>query len=371
MSSNIVAYEWPLNGTAHVAYEAGDNHIHEMVVGQDGIWRDTDVTRVAGGPELEDAILTGYTWTDGHTQQIAYVSPMNNNGHIHELVMLQGHPWSYEDIMAQPSGAPPADGLVLVGYDWKAGGTKQVVYTGQDDHIHELATGVIGMWKHTDLMQITGASLAEGTTLAAYAWETRRAKQVVFVSGDGHIHELMLAVGSTWNHSDLTDLTGAPLADGSTLAGYAWEGGDAKQVVYTGNNGNVYELVARADNKWRYVDLTSLTSAPLASGSALAGFAWETGETRQVVYVGSERHIHELRMDLNGSWTHMDLTHLTGAPAASNGVIAGHEWTSQFAKHIVFLDTGENPHIHSLLLKHGSSWQYTDLTSLTGAQPLV
>jgi hypothetical protein len=38
---------------------------------------------------------------------------------------------------------------------------------------------------------------------------------------------------------------------------------------------------------------------------------------------------------------------------------------------VVYLDTGENPHIHSLMLRHGSSWKHTDLTDLTGAQALV
>ena len=94
MPSNITAYEWPLNGTTYIAYQTGDNHIHEMAAGQDGRWRDDDITRVAGGPELEDAIITGYTWPDGRTQQIAYASSISNNGHIHELVMLQDHPWS-------------------------------------------------------------------------------------------------------------------------------------------------------------------------------------------------------------------------------------------------------------------------------------
>src|SRR5216683_1936609 len=248
MPSNITAYEWPLNGTTHIAYETGDNHIHEMAAGQDGRWRDDDITRVAGGPELEDAILTGYIWPDGH--------------------------------------------------------------------IHELSTGVTGMWRYTDLTQVTGSPLAEGETLAAYAWETRRSRQVVYSSGDGHIHELMLEVGGTWSHTDLTDFAGAPLADGSSLVGFAWEGGGTKQVIYTGNNGNIYELVAGPDNMWRYADLTSLTSSPLVDGTALAGYAWETGETKLIVYVGSDRHVHELMMDANGKgkWQHTDLTDLTGAP---------------------------------------------------------
>jgi hypothetical protein len=32
MPSNVVAYEWPLNSSIHIAYETGDNHVHEMAV---------------------------------------------------------------------------------------------------------------------------------------------------------------------------------------------------------------------------------------------------------------------------------------------------------------------------------------------------
>src|SRR5260221_257151 len=81
-------------------------------------------------------------WQAGRTQQIAYASSMNANGHIYELVMYQDHPWSVEDIMRQPIGAASADGFALVAYDWKAAGTKQLVYSGRDGHLHELSAGV-------------------------------------------------------------------------------------------------------------------------------------------------------------------------------------------------------------------------------------
>ena len=302
MASNIAAYEWQLNGTMHIGYEALDNHMHEMVIGQDQTWRDADITRVAGGPELEAAILTGYAWPAGRTQQIAYISPLSKDGHIHELVMLQDHPWSYADLMAQSIDAPPADGFALQGCALKAGGTKHVVYTGRDGHIHELSAGVIGMWKHSDLTQVTGAPLAEGALLVAYAWQAKSTRQVVYISGDGHLHELAAGAADRWSHIDLTDFTGAPVADGLALAGYAWETGETKQVVYTGNAGNIYELVAGADNAWRYTDVMSLTSAPLVAGSALAGYAWETGGTKQVVYEGNARQVHEVMTDTDGTW---------------------------------------------------------------------
>src|SRR5260370_35314689 len=111
MPSNITAYEWPLNGTTHIAYETGDNHIHEIAAGQDERWRDDDITRGAGGAELEDAIMTGYTWPDGRTRQKAHASSIRNNGHINELVMLQDHPLMYENLRDNAAGAPSAVGF--------------------------------------------------------------------------------------------------------------------------------------------------------------------------------------------------------------------------------------------------------------------
>ena len=371
MPSNIVAYEWPLNGTTHIAYQTGDNHIHEIVIGEEGLWRDSDITSIAGGPELEDAILTGSTWPDGNTQQIAYASAMNANGHIYELVMYDERPWSVEDVMGQPIGAAPADGFALAGYAWKAGGTKHIVYSGRDGHLHELSAGVTGAWEYTDLTRVTGAPLVENALLAAYAWETGKTKQVVYVSGDGHIHELMSGLDGAWKHTDLTDAAEAPLAGDSSLAAYVWERGGTRQVVYTGNNGDVYELVCGQNAVWSFADLTGLTGAPLAAGTALAGYAWETGGAKQVVYVDGNHHVYELRQALQGTWESTDLTQLLELPEASEDTIAAHEWTPQFAKHIVFLDNAKNPHIRSLMLRHGGHWQYRDVTSLTGSQSIV
>jgi len=373
MPSNIVAYEWPLGGTKQVAFTSGDDHIHEMVSGQERVWSDADVSELASAPALalEMAIMTGFAWPDGRTRQIAYVSPVDGNGHVHELVMREGNTWSYADLMDQLPGAPAADGLAIAGYAWKAHGTKQVVYTGSDSHLHELMVGVIGMWSYTDLMQLTGAPLAEGSTLAGYAWEAGGTKQVIYGSGDGHIHELVVGVGGNWGHTDLMQLTGAPLAEGSALAGYAWEAGGTKQAIYIGSDRHIYELVADRSGTWTYADLMQLTGAPLAAGSALAGYAWETGGTKQVVYVGLNRHVYELTYSAGGTWSHTDLTQLTSAPEASNELVLGYEWTAQYAKQVVYMDTRENPHIHELMLKHGSSWQHTDLTKLTGAPELV
>ena len=294
------------------------------------------------------------------------------DGHIYELVMYQDHPWSVEDIMEQHIGAAPADGFALVAFDWKVGGTKHLVYTGRDGHLHELSASVRGLWNSTDLTQTTGAPpVADATPLAAYAWEAGKSQHVVYMSEDGHLHELTSGLDGKWSHTDLMDVTGAPLAGTSALAAYAWEATGTRQVVYTGDDGNIYELVSGQQGVWTSADITSLTGAPRASGSALAAYAWETGGAKQIVYVASDRHIIELQMLQHGAWEHTDLTQLLHVPEASQDVIAAHEWTPEFAKHIVYLDTRENPRIHSLLFKHGEPWQHTDVTRATGSQTIV
>ncbi len=370
MPANVIAYEWPLDGTVHIAYQTDDNHIREVVGEASGSWRDVDVTRATGAPALENAIMAGSAWEAGGTQQIDYVSPLNSDGHVHEVVQLRGHPWSYEDLLDH-AGVPVSDGRVLAAYDWRSGGTKQVVYTTLDGHIYELAAGREGPWQRTNLTEATGAPSTEVSLLSAFAWEQSRSKHVAYISGDGHIHELTMTLGGSWSHSDLTERTGAPNANGNALAGFGWSRGSTRQIVYTGEDGHIYELVAGTDHAWRYADLTGLTSSPRVSGTALAAYAWETNDSKQVVYVSENQHIQLLQTDEGGKWTHTDLTQRTGAPVASDTLILGYEWSTQFAQHIVYLDTRENPHLQSLLLEHGSSWKHTDLTDLTGAQALV
>jgi hypothetical protein len=285
--------------------------------------------------------------------------------------MYQDHPWSLEDIMRQPIGAVPADGFALVAFDWKAAGTKHLVYTGRDGHLHELSAEMTGLWKYTDLTQATGAPLVANTLLAAYASEPDKTQQVVYISGDGHVYELMSGLDGNWKHTDLTSMTGVPLAGTTSLTAYAWEAAGTRQVVYTGNDGDLYELTCGRQGEWTFADITRLASAPLATGPALAAYAWETGNAKQVVYVDSNHHVIEMHMPLHGAWEFTDLTQLLNVPEASEDVIAAHEWTPEFANHIVYLDMLENPRIHSLLLKHGEQWQHTDVTRATGSQSIV
>lgn len=379
MLSNIAGYDWPVEGTKQVVYTTWDDHVHEMVTSGDKgdrRWRDVDITRDASAPlvPLETAILTAYAWPEGHTRQIDYVSPGESDGHVRELVMMEGKAWNYEDIMQQVPQAALADGSAIVGYSWRATGIKQVIYTGRDNHLHELSAGKIGMWRSVDLTNATGAPEPEGSALAGFAWEGGATKQVAYVTGDGHIHGLHAGQDGMWKHSDVTDATNAPVADGSVLSGYALEDsqtGGSKQYVYKGTDQHIYELSMGKAGAWRYEDLTERTEAQLAEGSALAAFPYETLREKYVAFVDLYGHIHEMVGDINGNWTRSNVTNLTNAPKADSGLLIGFTWNAQLARQILFLDTNENPHIHELMIEQGKSWQHTDLTNLTGARNMV
>ncbi len=373
MPSNIIGYEWPIDGTKHIVYVTGDDHIH-MLVEKGKRWIDTDITQSANAPTipLDVAIMTGYAWSAGRTQQIDYVSPDDSAGHIRELVQREGDAWSYEDIMSQPVSVPPADGTALVGYSWQGNSTKHVVYTSADGHIHELSAGTVGQWQYTNITQKANAPVAEGATLTAFAWEANETRHVAYISGDGHIHELIAGKDNNWQDTDVTERTHTPEASEDTpLIGYIWATQNTKNLAYITDTGRIYALTAGTDGAWKGNDIVEQTQAPKAFGSALAGFVWSTGDTQQIAYMSEDRHIQELAAGADGKWTHTDVTQATHAPLAADDSLIGFEWSSAFAKQIVYIDTAENPHIHELMLEHGSTWKHTDVTTLTGASDLV
>jgi len=59
-----------------------------------------------------------------------------------------------------------------------------------------------------------------------------------------------------------------------------------------------------------------MTAAPPAStvSTAIAGYEWKAGGSKQVVFLTANGHIHELFVSVGGSWSHVDLTQMTGAP---------------------------------------------------------
>src|SRR5690349_20383227 len=91
------------------------------------------------------------------------------------------------------------------------------------------------------------------------------------------------------------------------LCGYDWPRGGTKQLVWRDDQGQVRELVKGYESPWQSANLTELTGAPPPSGTALVGYDWSAGGTKQVVYVDAQGHVIELFVSAGDSWQWVDL----------------------------------------------------------------
>lgn len=196
---------------------------------------------------------------------------------------------------------------------------------------------------------------------------------VVYEGNNFHIYELSLPFnGAAWKLGDLTALTGAPLAAAGASLSAAGEpvayvrSDNVNAVVYRGSNNHIYEISLPLNGAaWKLGDLTALTGAPLAGWGPVA--YRRSDNVNAVVYTGVNNHIYELSLPLNGAaWKLGDLTSLTGAPAA----IASPAAYVRSDQVNAVLYRGSNEHIYEISLPfNGAAWKLGDLTTLTGAPP--
>jgi hypothetical protein len=119
-------------------------------------------------------------------------------------------------------------------------GTQQVVYRGEDGHIHQLWWDATNGWGRGDLTAVTGGPQAAGDP-SGYVHDALGTQQVVYRGEDNHIHELWWDAENGWGRGDLTDVTGAPKAAGDP-SGYVFDAQGTQHVVYRGVDGHIHEL---------------------------------------------------------------------------------------------------------------------------------
>ena len=354
---NLYGYDWPQGGTRQIAYVDGQCHVMELLLGYGDPSQSTDLTALTGAPLANGTALAAYAWSAAGTKQVIY---SDQQSHIIELFVARGSPWQWVDLTAL-TGAPPPSGSALAGYPWSAGDTKQVAYVDGQGHVIELFVAKGSLWQWVDLTVLTGAPPANDSALAGYDWPNGQTKQVVYVDGQGHVIELFVARGSPWQWVDLTALTGAPLASGSALAAYAWSAGGTKQVVYSDQQSHIIELFVAKGGLWQWVDLMALTGAPLAEQGSLTGYDWPNGQTKQVVYVDGQGHVIELFVAKGSPWQWVDLMALTGAPLLHQQPLTGYAWVWGATKQVAYVDDqGEVIELRSGL---NDKWHCFNLTA--------
>ena len=351
----LVGFDWTSAQAKQLAYISQDRHIHEFHVGNGGVWQEADLTTLTGAPLAISRFLIGYVWPQEGTKQITY---LGSEGQIHELCVSAGGTWQHSNLSAL-AGAPPAI-QITAGYSWTAGNAKQIVYVGDDSHLHELSMVAGQNWRHVDLNVLTNAPLPGSHSMVGYEWTDRCSKQLIYVARDGHVHELFCRAGSIWEHMDLTELVHAPRAV-DVMVGYEWRDARSQQIAIVSEDGHIHELYMVPGQSWQHVDLTTITSAPAAT-NILTGYAWDQGHSKQIAYVGLDGHIHELYVESGQNWRHVDLTAISHAPITPITSLVGYGWSAGNSKQVTYVDNEGN--VCELWMPYHNNWQATNLSSL-------
>lgn len=357
----LIGYEWPEGQCKQIAYLSQDHHIHELSVSMGGAWQHTNLTQTCGAPPASSRFLVGFAWPEGGTKQVAYLA---DDGHIHELwIHVQGD-WQHTDVSAL-TGAPPAI-RVSAGYSWAEGHAKNLVFVGDDHHLHELSAEAGKPWRHVDLTAITNAPLPGSYFLVGYAFSAGRSKQVTYVGQDGHLHELFVEAGGVWQHGDLTAMTAAPRAV-DLMVGYEWPEARCKQVAFVGEDSHIHELCMIAGQEWQHADLHAITNAPPAT-NALAGYAWPAGHSKHIAYIAQDGSLALLSVETGQSWQWTNLTEVAQAPSTAITSLAGYAWPAGETQQVAY--SGGDGEIYELWMPRAGQWTATNLSQMVMALPV-
>jgi len=298
--SPLAAFAFEVYHAAYVVYIDLNNRIQELQFAGDWSLIDVFPNQTSDTAPRADSPLAAFSWEKQKSTHIIYISHDGHDGqhgHVRELywVWPGTRGWQMNDLSIHTGAMLPKQGSPLAGYTFENQGTEHVIYIAQDNSIRELYYSG-GQWSSNDLSTTPGyVSPAANSPLACYVCEYENTQHVVYIGGDGDVHELYWSNG--WKHNDLTQMTGAPQpAANSALAGYAAEYEKTEHVIYIGNDGDIQELYY-SGNAWQVTDLSvsagSGATAPTA-GTPLAGYAFENQGTEHVIYIDINHQVHEL-----------------------------------------------------------------------------
>jgi hypothetical protein len=237
-------------------------------------------------------------------------------------------------------------------------------------------------WYDNDLSKIAGAPPAAGRLLGFQT--TFNAQQhIVYVGTDLHVHELLFPGSSnTWQHNDLTTLTGSPpVAAGASITNYQTTFDSQQHVDFVSGDGHLREMWF--DTSWHPHDLTADArntdpSTPLVPlTSALTGYETSFNNQQHVDFISSDGHVRELWFDISiaNRWNHHDLTAdaRRASPTMPAALVAsaldGYQTAFNSQQHVNFISG--NSHVNELWhdISQPMTWHWNDLTTASGGAP--
>ncbi|MGH2885902.1 MAG: hypothetical protein ACRDPA_24950, partial [Solirubrobacteraceae bacterium] len=175
------------------------------------------------------------------------------------------------------------------------------------------------------------------------------------VVAEPHEIELYYRLEPSWRRQDLTQTSKAPPAAGDPVC-YSWDLDGTDNVVYRGTDDHIHQLTFDGV-AWHWTDVTQAADPPPTSTVATdpAAYTFDQDRSQHIVYRGADGHIHELWS--SGTWHHHDLTVAApNAPLAASKPF-GYVWRQDDSQHVVY--RGHDNSIHELYT-HGS-WRHNDL----------
>jgi hypothetical protein len=394
---SLVSFGWEAGRSKQVFYVANDGQVHELYKIAGSSWSHAPTSSlVHSSARVGDYQLFGFAWEANHSKHVFFES---HQGPVHELSVQTD--WQDDNLgLMFPGMGQVAAGYVWEPVTWATASSKHLIHTTINGReISELSFKIGTSWQtrnlshaarlHTQVRYLQPPlDSPGGVSITGYGWAGGNSQHVAFIGDDGHIHELFTENAEVWMHNDLTEKAGAPPPstrfEKSFITGYAWEEGHSKQILYFDDSGAIHELYCNSGSDWHWVNLTERTRAPRVSASRyhrMVGYGWAGRSTKQVVFIGDDRHIYEMYCGKLSDWAGVaDLTSIArnandwsmvGAPPARRDydVIAACGWGWGESKHVVYVSA--DSHIIELSVGLDGVWQFLDLTSSTSSSPSI
>lgn len=307
---------------------------------------------------------------------------------LYQLVWPNWDPDRWTQI-AGVHGRPPVDqGSGIASYVSPLTRGPEVFYLAQgSEHVEQIS--LLGLIP-TDLNIATGSPAgARGSSLAGFVDDCAGTDNLVYIGDDQHVHLLMWTRAQGWTTQDLTSLTHSTPAAGTAITGRIHgkaEGafhlqpehlrGKSEGIFYFQPDHHLHELWrwsmcpggAQFDG-WKAVDVSSESSSAVvdaAEGSPLSGFWVERNSQDADFYIDSRRHLQEMLFTLRPKpvWTNVDVTEVSGSPELGVNAIAAHFNTVTDSEWIYFLDSKRNVHAVTASVKAPTQWKEQLRTAL-------
>jgi len=320
---------FPALGVTNIVYRDSSQRLHELWqqgpnVGTSNLTALSGATGAAGDP-------TSFLSSDGY--EVALYRGTDNE--VHSLYWNTGGVG--HDALSRAAGAPRASNNP-VGYVSPDGWT-HVIYrttTGALEELYWYGQGGVG---HGSLM-VPGAPSAASGDPAPYVNSITNESVVVYRGTDSRIHSLYWTTGAV-GHDDLSGYVRSPNAAGRPTAYYR-ANDDSHQVVYRGTDGQLYEIWWVGSGAAQYWNLSASAGAPSAASDPASYYSAATN-TKHVVYLTSDGHVHEIVWTPGGPPSHADISLEAMAPNAV-GTPSAFTVESQRTQHVVYRGTDNQIH---------------------------